>query len=100
MSTSVPLGETALFMGVGEGEYSLWLIDGLDLFASETDERGVVFNEDRTNAPLVVKSYLKIPGTMKNDNMSVQCALALGYHAEWSQVAYLTVFGKLCTVNK
>ena len=100
MSASVPLGETALFMCVGEETLTvLWLINGDSENGPSSIERGVKVINDDTNAP-VFKSNLTIPGTVENDNVSIQCFLVLGATNVFSPIVHLTVLGKLCIVNE
>ena len=94
MSTSVPLGETALFMCAGKANYgSAWFINGdsYDLLSSK--DRGVAVISDNSNYPLY-QSNLTIPGTVENDNVSIQCVLVDVSNLELSTVVYLTVLGK------
>ena len=101
MSASVPLGETVLFMCVGEETFSLlWLINGEPDNVPASEERGIKVINDNTNAP-TFKSNLTIPATVENDNVSIQCVLIL-IVAEVvnSPVVHLTVLGKLCIVDE
>ena len=52
-----------------------------------------VATHDVLNSPLY-ESNLTIPGTVENDNVSIQCALVDVSNAEFSTVVYLTVLGK------
>ena len=98
MSASVPLGEAALFMCGGKGISLFWEINGQADNVPASKERGVKVIYDTTNAP-VFKSKLTIPATMENDNVTIQCAVILGSKVVYSPVAFLTVLGKLCTVD-
>ena len=86
----MPLGETALFICAGDG-YGVWIIDGQYDDDPAIRKRGVKVTYDITN------STLTIPGTMENDNVSIQYFL-IGDDVElvYSPVVFLTVVGKLC----
>ena len=99
MSASAPLGKTALFKCAGEGFGLFWTINGQPDAFPASKERGVNVMYEDTNAP-VFKSSLTIPGTMENDNVSIQCALVLGSKFVYSPVVFLTVQGKMCIVDK
>ena len=109
MPASVPLGETALFTCAGEGIAPLWTINGQPDNVPASKERGVNVTYDNEYAHagasvVSLKSNLTIPGTVENDNVSIQCALLLASNAVYSPVVYspvvyLTVLGKLCMVN-
>ena len=98
MSTSVPLGETALFMCAGEGILLFWTINGQPYDGPANKERGVKVMYNNTNPP-VWKLNLTIPGTMENDNVSIQCVLFHPSEVYYSPAVYLTVLGKLCIVK-
>ena len=100
MSASVALGETALFVCAGEAIALIWTINGQIQTVSETTKSGVEILFDNPSSP-VLKANLTIPGTMKNDNVSIQCLLVLPSDViVFSPVVFLTVLGKLCIVNK
>ena len=100
MSASVLLGETAVFTCAGETDILLWTINGQVQTFPEAAEHGVDILFDNTSFP-AVKLNLTIPGTMENDNVSVQCLLILPSNViVYSSVVFLTVRGKLCIVNK
>ena len=93
MSARVSMGETALFMCAGEAVGSYWEVNGDPDNVPVNTQRGVVVNDDNTD-PSLYKSTLTIPGTVENDNVSIQCVLIDGANADFSTVVYLTVLGK------
>ena len=94
MSASVPRGETALFMCAGEGD-AFWTINGQSSNDPASEERGVkVTYQSASN------STLTIPGTMENDDVSIQCLLILPSKIVYSPVVFLTVHGRLCIDDK
>ena len=94
MSTSVPLGETALFMCAGKAKYgSVWLINGFSSASLSSKDRGAAVTHDFSNYPLY-QANLTIPGTVENDNVSIQCGLVDVSNADPSRVVYLTVLGQ------
>ena len=99
MSAIVPLGETALFVCVSKGNALSWAINGQLQHVPASKERGVKVLYDNTSFP-VLKSNLTIPGTLENDNLSIQCVLSFPPDVVHSPVVFLTVLGKLCMVKK
>ena len=95
MSASVPLGETALFMCVGEG-FPFWTVNGVFDETPANQERGVKITYHCPNF-VVVETNLTIPATMENDKVSIQCIFS-SYSgiAIFSPAVHLTVVGKLC----
>ena len=88
-----------MFTCAGETDILLWTINGQVQTFPEATEHGVDILFDNTSFP-AVKLNLTIPGTMENDNVSVQCLLLLSPSVVYSSVVFLTVHGKLCIVNK
>ena len=93
MSVSVSIGETATFMCAGRAAGSFWEVNGDPDNVAVNIERGVVVSDDNTD-PSLYKSTLTIPGTVENDNVSIQCVLINGPNADFSTVVYLTVLGR------
>ena len=93
MSTGVLLGDTALFMCAGKAVASYWTVNGDPDSVQVNRERGVAVHDDNTDL-LLYKSNLTIPGTVENDNVSIQCILYDGSTIDFSTVVYLTVLGK------
>ena len=89
-----------MFTCAGETDVILWTINGQIQALPDIAEHGVHILFDNTSFP-ALKLNLTIPGTMENDNVSVQCLLILPSNViVYSSVAFLTVRGKLCIVNK
>ena len=99
MSAKAPLGGTALFTCAGEGFALFWTINGQPHLFPASKERGVKVMYEDANAP-VFRSSLTIPGITENNNVSIQCALVLGSKLVYSPAVFLTVYGKLCVVDK
>ena len=99
MSTCALPGEAALFMCAGVGDILLWAINGQLHHVPANKERGVQVVYDNINLP-VLKSNLTIPGTMENDNVSIQCIIGFAADVAYSPVVFLIVLGKLCMVKK
>ena len=99
MSTSVLPGETALFMCAGNGDILLWAVNGQLHHVPASKERGVQVMYDNINFP-VLKSNLTIPGTMENENVSIQCIIGCASDIVYSPVVFLIVLGKLCMAKK
>ena len=72
---------------------SIWTVNGNSHNVPASIERGVAVSDDHSD-PSLFRSYLTIPATVENDNVSIQCALLVGTSLEFSSVVYLTVLGK------
>ena len=93
MSASVPLGEIALFMCAGEAITAYWTVNGEPDSVQASRDRGIAVYGDNTD-PVSYKTNLTIPGTVENDNVSIQCVLIDGSNLNHSPIVYLTVLGE------
>ena len=101
VSTSVLVGETAVFHCKGSSFAILWTVDGFYTAELNIIDRGIIQSSTVTSTG-TVQSTLTVPATLENNGTTVQCRLVLpNAMFVFSNNATLTVLpGEPSTVHK
>ena len=88
-STSVPLRVTAIFLCSGTGQDLSWTVDGVNalLYNSAQYRTKIHSNNFR-------ESKLSVPGSIENNNVSINCYITVHDSLHKSPLVYLTVLGE------